>query len=208
MVKSELTKEERQTLESYNKYGKGWAQAHMDYSSWEKDLKKFKKYLPKGRVIEIGAGGGRDARELMKAGYEYLGTDISKGLLKAAQENNPKAKFVLKSVYDLDFPENSFDGFWACAVLLHIPKSRIKEALTQLHKVTKPSGVGFISVKKGHGERFTIEPPPDGKRFFAYYSLKEFEGELLKNGFEILHSEERRKTARTTWLIYFVKVVK
>ena len=152
MAKVKLTKREQQTLKSYDQYGKQWAASHLDFDFWVPELKKFKKYLSEGKVLEIGSGGGRDAKELIRAGYEYTGTDISKGLLEAAKKYNPGAKFLLKSVYDLDFPENSFDGFWACAVLLHIPKSRIDEALRQLHKVVKPNGVGFISVKQGVGE--------------------------------------------------------
>lgn len=208
MAKVKLTKQEQQTLDSYNKYGKEWAAGHLDFDFWEPELKRFNKYLPKGKILEIGSGGGRDARELIKAGYEYTGTDVSKGLLEAAKKYNPGAKFFLKSVYSLDFPISFFDGFWACAVLLHIPKSRIDEALRQLHRVTKPGGVGFISVKKGKGERFTIEPPPDGKRLFAFYSLKEFEGKLHRNDFEILYLKERKKTAKTTWLVYFVRPIK
>jgi len=197
-----LTSEEQQTLDTYNEYGKQWAASHLDFDFWVEELKRFKKYLPNGRILEVGAGGGRDAKELIKAGYGYTGTDISKGILEAAKKYNPGARFFQQSVYNLDFPENYFDGFWACAVLLHIPKSRIDEALRSLHRVMKPQGVGFISVKKGTGEGITNEPPPDGKRFFAYYSLKEFGKILLKNGFEILYSKERKKTAKTTWLIY------
>jgi len=208
MGKVELTQDEKQTLSSYDKYGKRWAVEHLDFSFWKSELNRFKQYLPTGKILEIGSGGGRDAKKLIKAGYRYLGTDVSRGLLKAAQEYNPGAKFIQRSVYDLRLPENSFDGFWACAVLLHIPKKRIGDALKQLHKVTKPKGVGFISVKKGRGERFTIEPPPDGKRLFSFYSLKEFEKKLLNNKFEILYSKERRKSAKTTWLIYFVKAIK
>ena len=208
MGKVKLTNAEQQTVDSYNRYGKRWSADHLDFSFWEKELKRLKKYLPDGKILEIGSGGGRDAKELIKAGYDYLGTDISKGLLNSARENNPGVKFILKSVYDLDFPDNTFDGFWACAVLLHIPKTRIDEALKQLYKVTKSTGVGFISVKKGEGERFTVEPPPDGKRFFAFYSLKEFERKLRNNAFEILYSEERKKIAQTTWLVYFVRPLK
>lgn len=199
---------EKETLKSYNKYSKLWAESHMNFDFWEKELKKFQKYLPEGRVLEIGSGGGRDAREFIKSGYDYTGVDISKGLLEAAKKQNPGAKFLLKSVYDLDFPENYFDGFWACAVLLHIPKSRINTALKQIRQIVKPQGIGFISVKKGKGEKITIEPPPDGRRFFSYYTLKELSDVLHKNGFEVLYSNESKRTVKWTWLTYFVKPIK
>ena len=98
-------------------------------------------------------------------GYDYTGTDVSKGLLDAAQENNPGAKFYQMGVYDMDFPDNGFDGFWACAVLLHLPKSKITKALQSIHDIVCPEGVGFISLKEGEGEEYVDEPPPDGKRF-------------------------------------------
>lgn len=62
MVKIKLTLQEQQTLNSYNKYGKQWAASHLDFDFWAPELRRFKKYLPKGRILEIGSGGGRDAK--------------------------------------------------------------------------------------------------------------------------------------------------
>ena len=56
-------------------------------------------------------------------GYDYTGTDISTGLLNEARKKVPGQSFYEMSVYDLDFPEGTFDGFWASAILLHIPKN-------------------------------------------------------------------------------------
>src|SRR3990167_6131265 len=106
MAKVKLTLEEQESLNSYNKYGKQWAASHLDFGFWALELKRFKKYLPNGKVLEIGSGGGRDAKELIKTGYKYTGTDISEELLEAAKKYNPGAKFLLKSVYDLSFPKN------------------------------------------------------------------------------------------------------
>lgn len=63
MAKVKLTHKEQQTLDSYNKYGKQWAASHLDFDFWASELKRFKNYLPKGRVLEIGSGGGRDAKD-------------------------------------------------------------------------------------------------------------------------------------------------
>lgn len=201
-----LTPGEQKTLQYYNQYGRQWAQGKTKFD-WKDDFEQFRKYLPKGKVLEIGSGGGRDAKFIIGAGYDYVGTDISEGLLKIARENNPGATFYQKSVYDLDFPENSLDGFWAIAVLLHIPKTRIDEALQNIHKVIKADGIGVIALKQGEGESME-NPPEGGERFFAYYNLEEFKNILSKNNFKILSSRIWPKNERTTWLIYFVKVVK
>lgn len=121
--------------------------------------------LPTGKVLEIGSGGGRDAKELIAKGYKYTGTDVSKGLLEEARKANPSTVFLRQSVYDLDFPDNTFDGFWASAVLLHIPKDRIDEALSRLRAVVRNDGIGFISIKQGEGQKIEeYEPDMEEKR--------------------------------------------
>jgi ubiquinone/menaquinone biosynthesis C-methylase UbiE len=133
---AELTNEEESTKSSYDTRPKAWARYFDDAGGWPLQLAKFKKLLPMGKILEIGAGTGRDAAVLADAGYEYVGSDVSEGLLKIAKERLPNLKFVTQSVYDLRFSEK-FDGFWASAVLLHIPRSRINEALQKIKSVIK-----------------------------------------------------------------------
>lgn len=147
-----LTQEEKLTIKAYDDNAKAWADSRNIQGDWAKQKETFKKYLPTGKVLEIGSGGGRDTKDLIAMGYEYTGTDISKGLLVEAKKNNPNAKFLLKSVYDLDFPAGSFDGFWACAVLLHMPKDRMSEALKSIHQVLKKEESALSRLKKA-GER-------------------------------------------------------
>ncbi len=206
-----LTKEEEQTVKTYDTNSYDWASKHATERFWGSEMDRFKELLPKGKILEIGSGGGRDAKELIHNGYGYTGTDISQGLLKEAKKANPGVIFLHQSVYDLDFPDDTFDGFWASAVLLHIPKTRINEALQRLHDVVREGGVGFISIKKGTGEKVEEdEPEMEDKRarLFSYYEQKEFKKILKKNNFEIAEERIRPMNERTTWLIYFVKVKK
>lgn len=204
----ELTDEEKQTIASYDTNAKVWAKSRNIKKFWLEEKEKFKKYLPQGKVIEIGSGGGRDSIDLMKMGYEYVGTDISKGLLNEAKKNNPSATFLQQSVYDLITPPKLYDGFWACAVLLHIPKKRMDEALKSIYKVIKKNGVGFISLKKGKRERFVKGDHAgiDYKRFFSFWDKNEFSLRLKENKFEILESYELIHSHRP-WLVFFVKVL-
>lgn len=206
-----LTPEEELTLKSYDKISSDWVAKHKTPHFWFQEMLRFNKYLPRGRVLEIGAGGGRDAKELIAMGYRYVGTDISSNLLAEARVENPGVEFYNQSVYDLDYPENYFDGFWTSATLLHIPKSRIAEALGKIHYVVKAKGIGFISIKQGKGEKIeTEEAHLLGRvdRFFAYYSQEEFAEVLKKNEFDILEMDVRSVSEKTIWLIYFVAVLK
>ena len=204
-----LTQEERETVKTYNLYAKEWIKTHHTTNFWAPELKQLKNYIPQGKILEIGSGAGIDAKELIHLGYKYTGTDISLGLIKEAQKRNPKTKFIHESVYELNFLENNFDGFWAVAVLLHIPKSRIDEALQRIHFVIKANGTGLISLKKGTGEKMIEQEFQNKKfrRFYSFYSLNEFSKVLKRNKFEIL-SPYIRKSTKDIWLIYFVKVIK
>lgn len=206
-----LTPEEKLTIDAYNAGAQSWAEAHSDINYWVDEFPVFKKNLPKGKILEIGCGGGRDAQVLISLGYDYIGTDIAKKFVQVAKKNNPGARFLVRSIYDLGFPPNSFDGFWASAVFLHIPKSRIDKALNKVHQVIRPGGVGFIAIKQGQGEKSLEEESSDGekyKRLWSLYLMKEFGDILERNGYEIICSKIKPLSARTVWLIYFVKVVK
>lgn len=163
-------------------------------------MEKFHELLPSGRILEIGSGTGRDAIVLIAMGYEYTGTDISKGLLNIAQKRNPNTNFKCIDVHELNFPEPKFDGFWTMTTLLHIPKDRIDHALQKIKAQIKPDGVGFITMKAGAGER---EDKETG-RWFAYYSKDEFQEVLERNNFKIIE-EKTRQGENSLWLCFWVK---
>lgn len=200
----ELNPEEKITLETYNATAKQWSEKHATVGFWREEMEIFRTLLPGGKILEIGSGGGRDAKELIALGYKYIGTDISTGLIEVAKRENPRAAFLAQSVYDLDFPEGTqFDGFWASAILLHIPKARIDEALRRITKFMRENAVGFISLKQGEGERME-----DDKRFFAYYSEEEFKKVLQRNDFEVIQTTAHPMSEKTTWLCFFMRVLK
>lgn len=206
-----LTPNEKLTVETYDKIAKDWAFKHSSAGWWKKEVEKLKSFLPEGKILEIGSGGGRDAKELIQAGFDYTGTDVSSGLLREAKEQNPGVEFLNLSVYELEFPQNHFDGFWASAVLLHIPKARIDEAMKSLNRVVRSGGVGFITIKQGEGEKIEIEEaqtPGVRERLFSYYSEDEFKGVLSKNNFSVLESYIKPSGGKTTWLVFFVQVQK
>lgn len=203
-----LTEHEEVTKRTYNQLAKQWSTGHLTEDFWIKELELFKKLLPRGRVLEIGCGGGRDTKHLLKLGYEYLGTDIAGNLLKEARKRNPSAKFAKVSIYDLKF-NKPFDGFWCSAVLLHVPKSRIDEALTAINACLKPNAAGFISIKKGVGEELERRIDLDGDgRLFSYWQDEDFRKVLVENGFKVLLAGYRPMSERSKWLTYHVRVVR
>lgn len=212
MVDNTLTKEEEQTVASYDRNATHWSETHPGTRT--KEIAYFYSLLPKGKIIEIGSGSGKDTKLFLELGYEYLGTDISEGLLNEAKKRNPYASYLQKGIYELDFPTDSFDGFWAAAVLLHIPKNKIDVVLQRIHNITRNGGVGFISLKKGEGEKVVTEITTAGihyERFFSFYQKSEFSNILQRNNFKILTSHVESKLTSITghatdWLTFYVEV--
>ena len=52
---------------------------------------------------------------------------------------------------DMDF-RDAFDGIWACASLLHVPKREIAEVLSRCIRALKLQGACYMSFKLGEGE--------------------------------------------------------
>ena len=204
----ELLPEEQLTLDAYNQVAAQWAAEHDDAEYWSLELDLFHQLLPQGSVLEIGSGGGRDAKELITLGYRYTGTDISAGLLQVAQRALPGQTFIQQSVYDLSF-DREFDGFWASAVLLHIPRSRIRQALSRIRRNLRVGAIGFISLKDGQGEQVETETIDDQeiRRHFTYWTREEFEPVLASAGFELVDYIFHPRSPRTRWHCFFVRAI-
>lgn len=201
-----LSAEEITTNNTYDKQASNWSSKHTSKGFWAKEMKDFADELPNGKLLEIGAGGGRDAKELISAGYDYRGTDISGSLLKIAKANNPNAIFDKVSVYDLNY-STKFDGFWCSAVLLHIPRENIDAALIAIKQSMKTGAIGFISIKEGAGEMMMQDKKStsNDERYFVFWSDKEFSMVLKNNGYKIIKKGYNPMSKKTKWLTYIVE---
>lgn len=201
----DLTKLEEITLDTYERYASQWATVYSN-KLWSKELEMYRQLLPTGKILEIGSGGGRDARELLDLGYDYTGTDVSPAFLAEASKQNPDGRFILSSVYDLNFAESSFDGFWASAILLHLPKDRINFALQRIKRCIKKNAIGFISIKEGEGSELLRDEVGGNacERLFTYYLEPEFLEILISEGYSIADFH-RKKGGQKDWLVYLVR---
>lgn len=204
---TKLTEPEVITIESYNKAAWKWAAQNSRPRFWGEDFEIFHELLPEGRLLEVGCGAGRDAKELIAMGYDYTGTDISMPMLEEARKAIPKGRFLHKNLYELDFDE-PFDGLWCAAVLLHVPKVRINEALASIRHSLVEGAIGYLSMKEGKGEGVEQRPELlDANIFFSYWEKDEFKDVLKSNGYETVYESYKPMSRRTKWLSYIVKTV-
>ena len=57
-----------------------------------------------GLVVDLGCGSGRWARELLHAGYQVLGIDLSPAMIRLARRIAPQARFKVGSLFEAELP--------------------------------------------------------------------------------------------------------
>ena len=100
-----------------------------------------------------GCGSGRDTKYFIDQGYEVTAIDGSKELCKRASElTGIEVNNML--FQDIEYV-NEFDGVWACASLLHVPKTELLSVIKRITRALKDCGIFFVSFKYGEyeGER-------------------------------------------------------
>lgn len=113
---------------------------------------------PGARILDAGCGPGRDLRAFRERGYDAVGIDASASMVRLARVH-AGAEVHHQRFQDVAWRE-VFDGIWACASLLHVPRSELAEVLALLADALKPDGVLYASFGWGRGER-----EANGRRF-------------------------------------------
>ncbi len=153
---------------------------------------------PKGTILDLGCGPGRDARVFSERGYNVTGVDISPEMVRLASQAAPSAHFYVMNMTALAFPPHFFDGIWAGASLLHLPKKLIPQVLHQLKTLLKPSGTLYLSVKEGVGEQMVSDIRYGGcPKFWSYFQQEELHGLLIQAGFQVIDISYEPKLPNT-----------
>ncbi len=174
-----------ETIKVYDEIAEEWTARYgnLDFMRDFADL--FIDNLEGKRILDLGCGPGRDARYFSENNFEVVGIDLSESFLKLARQNAPRAEFRKMDLTRPEFPREHFDGVWAAASALHIPKKQAGETLKQVSSVMKKGGILYLSLLEGVGERYTNIEFGNG-RFFAYYAKEEIKEILESLGFRII----------------------
>ena len=176
----------------------------------KKDSDKFLEYLNDGnRILDLGCGPGRDARVFVEVGKEVVGVDLSEKMIEKAKERVSEADFKVMDIRDLDFADSFFDGVWASAIFIHIPKQEIIESLGETYRVLKPGGIFFLSLKRGEGEGLEPDKRYGGvEKYWSFFKEDEIKENLRKAGFKIISCEIQVRDpgyATNPWIYIFCK---
>lgn len=124
---------------------------------------------PGARVLEIGSGGGRDARLMEDLGLVVRRTDITPAFVTLLRGEGHDADLLDPLVDDLSSREGNYDAVWANASLLHVDRADLATVLTRLADVTRPGGLLRISLKEGDGDGWSTHGSISQPRHFTYW---------------------------------------
>lgn len=152
--------------------------------------------LPAGsRILELGCGTGLPtARQMIDAGHELVGVDLSQRMVELARRNVPEATIHHMDLADLR-PGGSgeelaggsgrYDGVLAFFSLLMLPRREIPLALGMVHGLLVPGGLLGISMVEADVDGFTIPFLETTIRVSAY--LRDDLRQVVKAaGFEVV----------------------
>lgn len=124
--------------------------------------RRFLRYMPlRGRILDVGCGSGRDSRRFVELGYSVDARDRSQEIAEEARRLTGLTVRV-EDVLQLE-DRDSFDGVWACAMLIHLRDHEFDEAIFRLTRALRLGGVLYISLKQSERRN-----PSDARDFHLW----------------------------------------
>jgi ubiquinone/menaquinone biosynthesis C-methylase UbiE len=201
------------TIGAYDANAIAYARYSSDRSGLCRLHSHFAELLPRASlVLDLGCGAGHGAAKLARRGLTVFGCDPARGLLVEGLIHPEIAAFVQAESGQLPILGSTFDGIWVCASLLHVPRSKIDQALAEAFRVVKAGGVPFTSMSEGNAGGPVQSDPgefmPD--RTYFYYRAEDWARMVTRTGFQIIDQSVNRNADRlnpgsTGWIETFAQ---
>jgi len=157
----------KKVIAVYDKIAEDYAKGNIAYTP-EIEREKFIHLVKKGgSILDAGCAAGRDSEYFYTKGFHVTGIDLSKKLLNLAKQKSTHVKYLIQDVRSIHFPANSFDGIFACAVLIHLKREDMLPVIQSFHRILTENGILFLLMKQGKGKA-------DIKDGLASYELRKF----------------------------------
>ncbi len=175
------------TIQTYNNIVSKYVNAIRDRQPQSEFNDFCQSIAPGGLVLDAGCGGGRDCQAFVERGFSVIGMDLSSKMLEIARASVKNCDFIQADLRKIPLDDDSVDGIWCCASLLHLKHSEVPKALAEFRRILKTKAVCCILVKEGSGEEFVQDALSQGmQRFYSYFQEDEMCQLCLSLNFRIL----------------------
>lgn len=157
----------------YNREAERYKEERNEIKGFDEIYKPFIKYIKhNGKILDFGCGSGRDSLYFKNNGYKVIALDGSKEMCDITRQ---LCNIEVKEMFFEDFKEeNTYDGIWACASLLHLPKDILINVLKNLALSLKENGYIYASFKYGDYEGIR------NRRYFIDFTEESFKDIIKK----------------------------
>ena len=199
----------KRTAGTYDRIALAYLEKWRDRSIMERQFTRFVMMLPaqtarQALVADVGCGPGFDAASLRERGLRVVSVDLSFGMLSVGAQEFP-GLFVQGDMCNLPFAA-AFDGVWANASMLHLPRASFHDALAELHRILKAHGLLYVAVKEGDGSEWKTNSLGDSQpRFFTFWRVWDLDDALANQGFEIVDGWSGPEGELHRWLVRFAR---
>lgn len=147
-------------------------------------------HLPKGRILCLADGEGRNSVFLAEQGYDVTAVDSSTvGIRKAkalAEEKGVNVSFLLRDLAEFDMGHETWDG--VVSIFGHLPPPLRKTVHAAVVKGLKPGGVVLLEAYTPDQLKHRTGGPPVAEMMMTEDSVKsEFAG------LSFVHCEEKER---------------
>lgn len=141
------------------------------------------------KCIELGSGSGTYAIELLMNKRNCIASDFSESALelikiKGRKLYNTDVPTQLVDIYNIPYPENTFDLIFSDGLIEHLD---ILRALKETKRALKPNGWMVAKIPSGsllYKIVFNLLSPIENRPYEAWLSKKEWRGKLIEAGFQ------------------------
>ena len=152
-------------------------------------VKALSELMPSGKVLEMGAGAGRNALFLSSKGYKVRATDISslsvERLAHQAQDKGIELETAVSDIAEEEL-KDYYDAIICTFTFHHLTEEDAKAVIRKMQQHTKPQGFNVITAFTKNGDFFKNNP--DTANF--YLNNKE-QLEHLYEGWKFIKSFEK-----------------
>ena len=139
----------KSTLKYYEKNSREITEKYENINMNNLQQKLIEIFIKEDKLLELGCGSGRDASFLISNGYDVLVSDGSQSMLNEAIKLHPELKSnhcIIQLPDTFPFPNESFSGVIAIAILMHLNLHEIREVLDEIFRILTDNGKFFFSV--------------------------------------------------------------
>jgi len=156
-------------------------------------------------LLELGCGSGRDASFLAHNNFKVTAIDASYDMISEAKRLHPEiSEFLHVKLIpnELNFKNNSFDGVYSIAMLMHLSQSHIQQTIHKIFNLLKVGGIFLFSVSIKRDDIDEHEKDSNG-RLFTTMTKEKWIDYCTEQGFKLSEQMTSKDGLDRSGIVWF-----